>query len=125
MLSACFLHSIQAQDLAPRAYVITPLHSNAAVFVWSFFDGDIILNGSVPVTGASGTYNVGIFSYYHSLSFFGRSANVTGALPYAIGNFKGTVLGAEQNLYRSGLADSSFRFAVTSKAPRQWRRATL
>jgi Putative MetA-pathway of phenol degradation len=133
MLSACFMHSVRAQDLAPRAYVITPVHSNAAVFIWSFFDGDIVVNGSVPVTGATGTYHVPIFSYYHSLNFFGRSANITGALPYAVGNFKGTVLGAEQNLYRSGLADSSFRFAVNLKggpamAPREfarWRQKVL
>jgi Putative MetA-pathway of phenol degradation len=133
MLSACFMHSVRAQDLAPRAYVITPVHSNAAVFIWSFFDGDIVVNGSVPVTGATGTYHVPIFSYYHSVNFFGRSANITGALPYAVGNFKGTVLGAEQNLYRSGLADSSFRFAVNLKggpamAPREfarWRQKVL
>jgi len=105
----------QAQDLAPRAYVITPLHSNAITLTWAFYDGNINYNGALPVSGATGTYNVQIFSYYHSFSFFGRSANVVASLPYALGSFEGTAFGAEQHLYRSGLLDSTFRFSVNLK----------
>jgi hypothetical protein len=105
----------RAQDLAPRAYVITPLHSNAITLTWAFYDGSINYNGALPVNGATGTYSVQIFSYYHSFSFFGRSANIVASLPYALGNFQGETLGAEQHLYRSGLLDSSFRFSVNLK----------
>jgi hypothetical protein len=45
----------RAQDLAPRAYLITPLHSNAVTLAWSFDDGSIKFNGIVPVTGATRT----------------------------------------------------------------------
>lgn len=100
------------QDLAPRAYVITPLHANAVTLTWSFYDGSIDYNGVLPATGATGTYSVSVISYYHSFNFFGRSANVVAALPYADGTFQGTVAGAEQHLYRSGLLDSSFRVSV-------------
>jgi hypothetical protein len=48
-------------------------------------------------------------------NFFGRSANITASLPYAVGNFNGTVQGTEQHLYRSGLLDSAFRFSVNLK----------
>jgi len=106
------LQSLCAQDLSPRAYVITPLHSNAVILSWSFFDGSIQFNGTAPVTGATGTYQVPIISYYHSFGFFGRSANITGSLPYAVGNFQGTVLGAETKLHRSGLVDSGYRLSV-------------
>jgi hypothetical protein len=101
-----------SQDLAPRAYVITPIHSNAVTLTWSFYHGGINFNGSIPVTGATGTYMVPVFSYYHTLGFFGRSANVTASLPYAVGTFRGNLLGREQTLYRSGLADSTIRFSV-------------
>src|SRR6267142_79263 len=60
----------------PRAYVITPLHSNAVTLAWSFYDGSINYNGALPVSDATGTYSVPIFSYYHSFDFFGRSSNV-------------------------------------------------
>jgi hypothetical protein len=70
----------EGQDLAPRAYVITPLHSNAVTLTWGFYNGGFNLSGSIPVT-TSGVYNVPLVSYYHSLNFFGRSANVTASLP--------------------------------------------
>ena len=69
-------------------------------------------NGAIPITGATGRYNVPIFSYYHSLSFFGHSANITASLPYAVGNFQGDLLGEHRSLYRSGLLDLSFRISV-------------
>jgi hypothetical protein len=109
------LHVLSAQDLAPRAYVITPLHANAITLTYSFYDGSINYNGALPVSGATGTYSVPIFSYYHSFGLFGRSANIVASLPYGVGTFRGTAFGAEQHLYRSGLLDSAFRFSVNLK----------
>ena len=112
---ACSVHELGAQDLTPRAYVITPVHSNAVTVAWSFYDGNINFNGALPVSDATGTYSIPILSYYHSFGFFGRSANVVASLPYAVGNFNGTVAGAGTNLYRSGLVDSVFRLSVNLK----------
>src|ERR1700734_3242387 len=109
------LQIVSAQALAPRAYVITPLHANAVTLAWSFYDGSIDFNGALPVSDATGTYSVPILSYYHSFDFFGRSANVVASLPYGVGNFDGTVSGAGDHLYRSGLVDSVFRFSINLK----------
>jgi hypothetical protein len=103
------------QDLSPRAYVITPVHTNAVVLTYSLFSGNLLLEGAAPITDASARVNVPIFSLYHSLNFFGRSANITASLPYGIGNFKGEVLGAETDVHRSGMFDSVYRFAVNLK----------
>src|ERR1019366_2796639 len=110
ILAGMSIYACRAQDLAPRAYVITPVHWNAITLAWGFYDGSIDFNGVLPVSGATGTYSVPTFSYYHSFSFFGRSANVVASLPYAVGNFQGTAIGTEEHLYRSGLLDSVFRF---------------
>ncbi len=112
---ACSVHGLIAQDLAPRAYLITPLHSNAVTVAWSFYDGSINFNGALPVSDATGRYNVPILSYYHSFGFYGHSANVVATLPYGWGNFQGTINGAGDNLYRSGLVDSVFRVSVNLK----------
>ena len=48
----------RAQDLAPRAYLITPVHSNAITLAYSKFAGELLFDGSVPITGS--TANVGI-----------------------------------------------------------------
>ena len=129
----CPLCALNAQDLAPRAYLITPIHSNAVTLTYSFFDGSIDFNNALAVSGANGRYNVPVFGYYHTFSFFGRSANISAALPYAFGNFHGTAAEVEQHLYRSGLVDSSYRFSVNLKGGPampvrefiQWRQKVL
>ena len=101
-----------AQDLAPRAYVITPVNSNAVTLTYAFYDGGLDFGGTIPITGATGTYSVPIATYYHAFSLFRRSANVTASLPYAVGTFSGKALGAERSIYRSGLLDFSARISV-------------
>jgi hypothetical protein len=111
--SACSINMLcQAQDLSPHAYVITPVHSNAINLTYSFFDGNILFDGSLPITGARGRVNVSILSYYHSFSFFGRSANFTAFLPYGVGTFQGEVVGAETRAYRSGLLPANLRLSI-------------
>jgi hypothetical protein len=114
MFAGVFAPSSCAQDLAPRAYTITPLRSNAIIVTESFFNGSIDYDGVVPISNATGTYNVPSLSYYHAFDFFGRSANIVASLPYGVGNFRGTV-GTDMQVYRSGLVDSVYRVAVNLK----------
>jgi hypothetical protein len=100
------------QDLSPRAYVITPVGFNAVTLTWSYFNGGVNFNGSVPITGATGIYNISSFTYYHSFRFFGRSANMAASLPYAVGNFQGKLQQEQRTVYRSGLVDFGARFSV-------------
>jgi hypothetical protein len=37
---------LYAQDLAPRAYVITAVHTNAINTTWSFYDGGVNFNSN-------------------------------------------------------------------------------
>lgn len=123
----------RAQELSPRAYVVTPLRSNAVVLTYSFFDGSVLFDGALPITGATGRYSVPVFTYYHSFNLFGRSANATASLPYAVGTFEGMLGVSQQQLYRSGLGDSAFRLSVNLKgAPAmplhefvKWKQKTL
>jgi hypothetical protein len=106
---------VAGQDLAPRAYVITPLNSNAIRLTYWYYTGGPQFDGAVPITGATAQLSVPLFTYYYSLSFFGRSANILALLPYDVGSLQGKVLGAEGHLYRSGLLDSAYRFSVNLK----------
>jgi hypothetical protein len=119
LLLAGPLASLRAQDLSPRAYLITPVRSNAVTVANVFNDGELLFEGTVPISDATGRLNMPNVTLYRSLSVFGRSANATATLAYGVGNFEGTVFGAETNVYRSGLFDSVFRFSVNLKgAPR-------
>jgi hypothetical protein len=71
-----FAHAATAQDLTPRAYLITPVGTNATILTYSNLEGNLDFNGAVPITGATAKVNLAVASYYHSLDFFGRSANV-------------------------------------------------
>jgi hypothetical protein len=125
--------SVWAQDLSPRAYVITPLHSNAIVLTYSFYSGGIQFEGAAPITNATGRYNVSVLTYYHGFGLFGRSANVNASFPYAVGNFQGNVTGAQQQIYRSGLLDLAARVSVNLRGGpsmpiqemRKWKQKTL
>jgi hypothetical protein len=132
-LVAFFVPLLPAQDLAPRAYIITPIHSNAVTLTYSYFTGNILLDGAGPITGATAKVSVPVLSIFHSFRFFGRSANFVASLPYGVGNFRGTVAEAEVRAYRSGLLDSSFRFSVNFRGGpamdvrdySKWRQKTL
>jgi hypothetical protein len=110
-----FVGPLMGQDLAPRAYLITPIHSNAVILTYSHFGGGLEFDGAVPITGATATANVSTFSYYHTLNLFGRTASLTVAMPYGVGDFQGLVLEAPRYVYRSGLLDSFMRFSVNLK----------
>lgn len=124
--------SAWAQDLAPRAYLITPTHSNAFILSYGFYSGNLDF-GNVPIADATARASVPVISYFHSINFFGRNANFVVYLPYGVGNFKGTVLNSETNAYRSGLLDSVYRFSVNLKGGpamtvrdfQKWRQKTL
>jgi len=102
--------------LAPRAYIITPVHWNAVTLTYSFTDGSAAFDVAIPITIAAPTVasvlNTQIFNVFHSLNFFSRSANITVTLPYGVGNFSGKFIDNERKLSRSGLLDLSVRFSV-------------
>lgn len=104
-----------AQDLAPRAYVVTPVHWNAVIVTYNFSTGGLLFDNAIPISDVTASLNVSILSYYYSVNFLGRSANITASLPYGEGHFQGTFLDNETKLYRSGLLDSFVRFAVNIK----------
>lgn len=101
----------KAQSLSPRAYVIVPVHSNAVTLTYSLNAGNVVFN-DLPVTNSSGRIGSEIFGLFHTFDCFGRSANVTVLLPYAIGHFQGDVNGMHQQLYRSGLGAAAARVSV-------------
>jgi hypothetical protein len=111
-LGWCCAHTAVAQSLAPRAYVITPTGYNVIDLQYAYQDGSLQFPGGVPITGATADINLVALSYYHSLGLLGRSANLTFALPYASGDFKGTLVDVPKSFQRSGSLDSVARFSV-------------
>jgi len=103
---------LHAQDLAPRAYTITPRGSNAFTLANAYNDGPLLLEGAAPIEDATARLNAPSLTYYRAFSLLGRSANVIAGVAYGVGTFEGTVLGEQESIYRSGLFDSVVRVSV-------------
>lgn len=105
----------RAQDLAPRAYVITPVDSNVVTLSDSFTTGSVFTAPSVPIENARARFQTAEISFYQSFALFGRSSNLTVYVPYTAGNVRATVVDQDAKAYRSGVGDSRLRFAVNLK----------
>lgn len=124
---------LRAQDLSPRAYVITPRGSNALNLAYSYNDGELLFDGTVPVTDSTGKLSAPSLAYYRSFSLLGRSANVLAAVPYGYGTFEGKVFEEQRSIHRSGLFDAQVRVSVnlvggpamSIPEMRKWRQKTL
>ena len=133
LVLACDGSALLAQDLAPRAYMVTPVGSHSLTAAYTYNTGELLFEGTVPITDSVGKLSAVSLSYYRSFSLFGRSANVLAAVPYGFGTFEGKVLESQRSIYRSGLFDSQFRLAVNLiggpamalPQMRQWRQKTL
>jgi len=134
LLCCCFVSAIcNGQGLSPRAYVIAPIHSNAVTVTYSFQGGDVVFDQLVSDSTATGSISTGIFTYFHTLGFFGRSANINASIPYSTAQFQRTVSGVEDKVHRSGVAPAVVRLSVnlkggpamTLKEFAQWKQETL
>ncbi len=101
-----------AQELNPRAYVITPVGTNVINVGYSHLDGNPDLAGAAPITDAHAAVELAAFGYYRSFGLLGRSANLALAVPWAAGDFSEEVSQAPRHERRTGLLDSSLRLSV-------------
>ena len=111
-LAFCCANRAAAQDLSPRAYLITPVRTNVVVLNYSYLSGGLQFNGATPITGAEAKINAPLLSYYRSFGVFGRAADLSVAQSYGFGTFKGTVTDVPKSAQRSGFLDLYARLAV-------------
>jgi len=57
---------LHAQDLAPRAYLVPPLGSNAITLGNACNDGDLVLEGAVPIEDATARLDAPSLAYYRT-----------------------------------------------------------
>ena len=101
-----------AQELAPRAYWPAPKGTNVVVVGYQYSTGDIVTDPSLPIPGVDSKINFALFSYQHTLSLFGRTANLQFNLPYTWGSTEGFAEGEFRNRHISAMADARIRLSV-------------
>ena len=101
-----------AQDLEPRAYSASPVGTSFLQFAFGRSNGDVTFDPTIPITNAQATFHTPSVGVSHTFGLFGRQNLASAAIPYAWGNASGDVGEQSGMVYRSGLADMRFRYAV-------------
>lgn len=104
--------TMRAQELQPRAYLPAPVGLTLATFGYSNNSGGLLFDPTVPVENSSVHASVASLGLGMALGLLGRSGQVLAVLPYVVADIAGNVAGTQQSQHRSGLADSTFRFAI-------------
>jgi len=109
---AILVTPLGAQELAPRAYWPAPKGTKIIGIGYSYSDGDVLLDPSVPVDGADNTSSSLAISYYQTFALAGRTAGIAVTLPAASSEIRAE-LGSEVVSGRvSGMSDLQLRLGV-------------
>jgi hypothetical protein len=103
---------LAAQDLDPRAYARIPVGATSVSAGFSFSQGGVVLDPSVPLQDLKASVYVPSFALVHSFRFFGLTSQALVALPFSWANGSATINGVRESTSRSGLADMRLRYSV-------------
>ena len=78
-----------AQELTPRIYWPAPKGTKLLVTGYSYSNGDVFFDPSIPIRGADSKINTGVLAYVQTLGLWGRTSNLLLELPYSWGTTKG------------------------------------
>jgi hypothetical protein len=101
-----------AQELQPRAYLPAPVGMNFLSITYSNNSGGLLFDPSLPVENGHVSAGVPSIALGGILDVAGRTGQVLAVLPYVVADLSATATGVTQSRHRSGLADSTFRFAM-------------
>lgn len=129
----CFIFSsalwCNSQELSPRFYWPTPKGTKVVVAGYSYVDGDVLMDPSIPLYEVDSRINTGFFAYMQNFSLLGRTTNFLVELPYSWGITKGIVVDTPAERRLSGFNDLGITLAVNllgapamSPADFQWLR---
>ena len=113
-LLSCVLYASVggAQELEPRAYSPAPVGLNFVLLAASRSTGEVLLDPSVPIEDIEATIDAGVAGYGRTFGWWGKSASVALAVPYAWGDITGSVGEDRRRVKREGLADTRLRIAM-------------
>lgn len=107
-----FAMPLLAQDLDPRAYVWVPVKTNTLVTGYSYSEGGVVTDPTLPIQDLEATVQAASLGYVYSFNLFGLTSQALVVQPYSWAQVSGKVIGQPQSITRSGFADTRLRFTV-------------
>src|SRR5262245_13857508 len=86
-----FFSTSFAQEMYPEAYSRVPVGTNFVLVAYSYQEGDVLTDASLPLQDVSVKLHAGSIGYGRTLGLLGRQANIAFFLPYLHGKASGTV----------------------------------
>jgi hypothetical protein len=101
----------RAQDLDPRAYARIPVNVTVAVAGFSYSDGGIVTDATLPLEDLHAKIGTSSLAVVHSFSLLGKTAQASVALPYAWGDASAIIAGTRQSTTRTGIGDMRLKIS--------------
>lgn len=101
-----------AQDLDPRAYLWVPVKTNTLVTGFSYSEGGVVTDPTLPIQDLEASVQVASLGYVHAFNLFGLTSQAMVVQPYSWAQVSGKVVGQSQSITRSGFADTRLRLTV-------------
>jgi hypothetical protein len=114
-----------AQSLEPRLYLPLPTGRNTVVPSYSYSSGDVVVDGTLPLTDVRSTTHGLTLAYARTFGLLGRSAQVQAVTQMVSGTARGVINGQDSIRDLRGLADPQVRLAVNLAGGPARRRAEL
>ena len=114
VFAACSLWvaNLAAQELTPRLYWPSPKGTRVFVSGYSYLEGGVLVDRSLPITGVDSSINTGVLAYMQTLGLWGRSTNLLVELPYNWGTTKGFLNNIPAHRDFSGMGDLGVTLTV-------------
>jgi hypothetical protein len=103
---------VHAQDLEPRLYANTPVGLNFLIAGYSYSQGNVLADPSVPLTNGEVMIHSSVLAYARSLDLWGLSGKFDVALPYACASGSAEFAGIPRKRDVCGMADPRARLSV-------------
>ena len=107
-----FCITVNAQDLEPRAYIRFPVKANVFLPGFSYSQGKVLTDPTVPLKDFKANVETITLGYAHTFNFFGLTAQAFTILPFCFAHASAEVNGQFQSVDRTGPADLRARFSV-------------
>jgi hypothetical protein len=104
--------AVEAQELEPRAYANTPVGMNFLLAGYTYTQGNVSLESSLPIEDADLTVHSTFLAYARTLDVLGRAGKLDVVVPYAWLSGTAKVNGEPRDREVDGFGDPRLRFSV-------------